>query len=214
MPTDRTIKAYRFEELDDTAKEHARAWWRECENQDFDTDYVIEDAQRMGAIMGIILDVRPVKLMNGSSRLDPIVYWSGFSSQGDGACFEGRYHYVKGAAKAIRKEAPTDKRLHSIADQLQSAQRGAFYRLEAKCQHRGHYYHSGCMQVDVWDRENEYSTNVDESAVTEALREFADWIYRQLEAEYEYRMSDENVDESIIANQYDFTKDGRRSVAL
>lgn len=210
MPHTVTQTVFRFEELDGPAKERARDWWRNLENDDFDTSCTIEDAQRMGAIMGIEFDTRPVKLMGGGTRYDPTVYWSGFSSQGDGACFEGRYRYAKGAAKAIRAEAPTDKRLHSIADQLQAAQRGAFYRLEARCQHRGHYYHSGCMQVEVFDRENEYSTNVDESAVTEALREFADWIYHQLETEYEWRMADEQVDEAIMINEYDFDETGAR----
>lgn len=210
MPHTVTQTAFRFEELDGPAKERARDWWRNLEASDFDTSCTIEDAQRMGAIMGIEFDTHPVKLMGGGTRSEPTVYWSGFSSQSDGACFEGRYRYAKGAAKAIRAEAPTDKRLHSIADQLQAAQRGAFYRLEARCQHRGHYYHSGCMQVEVFDRENEYSTNVDESAVTDALREFADWIYRQLETEYEWRMADEQVDESIIINEYDFDESGNR----
>lgn len=89
----------------------------------------------------------------------------------------------------------------------------AFYRLEAKCTHRGPYYHSGCMQVDVWNRDNEYSTNVDEDGITQALRDFADWMYRQLESEYEWRMNDENVDESIRINKYTFDEDGRRATA-
>ena len=202
---------YGFDELSDRTKERAREWWRDCENNDFDTDYVIEDAQRMGAILGIEFDTRPVKLLGGGTRYDPAVYWSGFSSQGDGACFEGRYRYTKGAAKAIRKEAPTDTRLHAIADALQDAQRAAFYRLEARCQHRGHYYHSGCMQVDVWDRENEYSTSVDEEPIAQALRDFADWIYRQLETEHEWRMADEQVDDAITANEYTFDAEGRRA---
>ena len=41
------------------------------------------------------------------------------------------------------------------------------------------------------------------------LRSFADWIYRQLKEEYEYRMSDENVDESIRINEYEFDENGR-----
>ena len=42
----------------------------------------------------------------------------------------------------------------------------------------------------------------------DALRSFADWIYRQLEKEYEFNMSDENVDESIRINEYEFDETG------
>lgn len=37
MPHTLTKTAYHFEELNDTAKERAREWWRTLENQDFDT---------------------------------------------------------------------------------------------------------------------------------------------------------------------------------
>lgn len=208
MPSIRAKTVYRFDELPDAAKENARSWWRGLEAQDFDTDFVIEDAQRMAAILGIEFDAKPVKLMGGGTRYDPTVYWSGFSSQGDGACFEGRYSYAKGATKAIRAEAPNDKVLHAIADDLQAIQRQAFYKVHARCTHRGYYYHSGCMQVEAWHCDNEYATSVDSDAVTEPLRDFANWIYRQLEAEYEWRMADEQVDDSIIANEYEFDEHG------
>jgi len=49
-----------------------------------------------------------------------------------------------------------------------------------------------------------------EDAVTEALRDLARWLYRQLESEYEHLTSDEAIDESIAANDYSFTEAGRR----
>ena len=48
-----------------------------------------------------------------------------------------------------------------------------------------------------------------EEDTRDLLRSFADWIYRQLKEEYEYRMSDENVDESIRINEYEFDENGR-----
>ncbi len=209
MPITVEHTLYTFEELSDRAKEAARDWWREAEQMDFDPDY--DDFEAIAKILGIEFDAKPIKLMGGGTRYQPTIYWSGFSSQGDGACFEGRYRYAKGASKAIRDYAPKDERLHAIADNLQAIQRKAFYRLEAKCSHRGHYCHSGCMQVDVWDSTSDYSTNVDEDGIAEALRDFANWMYRQLEAEYEYRMSEENVDESIKLNEYTFDESGRRA---
>lgn len=213
MRTETTTKTvYLFNELSDTAKETARDWWRQLEQSDFDTECTIEDAQRMGAILGIELATHAVTLMNGTTRRDPTVYWSGFSSQGDGACFEGAYRYAKGAAKAIRAEAPTDKTLHAIADNLQAAQRANFYRLEASCTHRGHYSHSGCMAVDVSDREDSYRDIGDaDETVRQCMRDFADWIYRQLETEYEWRMADAQVDDAITDNEYEFDENGNRA---
>jgi hypothetical protein len=49
-----------------------------------------------------------------------------------------------------------------------------------------------------------------EDTVTEALRDLARWLYRQLEREYEYQTSDAVTDEAILANEYTFTGDGRR----
>ena len=49
-----------------------------------------------------------------------------------------------------------------------------------------------------------------EETVTEALRDLARWLYRQLEAEYDHLISDETIEEGIIVNEYTFTESGRR----
>ena len=49
-----------------------------------------------------------------------------------------------------------------------------------------------------------------EDVVTEALRDLARWLYRQLEREYDYLSSDEVVDETILANGHTFTEIGGR----
>jgi hypothetical protein len=53
-------------------------------------------------------------------------------------------------------------------------------------------------------------TNDAEEVVTEALRDLARWLYRQLEAEYDHLASDEAIEERIIVNAYTFTEEGRR----
>lgn len=203
---------YKFSELSDTAKKRARDWWRTCEAQDFDTECIYEDAAACASILGIDLRQRSVKLMGGGTRQEPQIYYSGFSSQGDGACFEGRYQYEKAAAKKIRAHAPQDTELHRIADALRALQAPAFYRLGADMRHRGHYYHSGCMGVEVWiggAGDNFETTRDQDEELTQLMRDFADWIYKQLEAEYWYRMSDENVDENISINEYEFDESGK-----
>lgn len=204
---------FTFDELSDEAKEKAREWWREIEAQDWNgAECVFEDACAVAPILGIEFDTRPVKLMGGGTRHDPIVYYSGFWSQGDGACFEGSYGYAKGASKAIREYAPQDKTLHAIADGLQRVQKDHFYKLVARMTHSGHYYNSGCMTVAVEDDRDSYrDIGESEELIKCLVRNFADWIYSRLRDEYEYTMTDENVDEAIRINEYEFDESGRIS---
>ena len=38
----------------------------------------------------------------------------------------------------------------------------------------------------------------------------SNWLYRQLEQEYEYQTSNEAVDETLVVGGYTFTEEGRR----
>ncbi len=208
----RTVTAYAFDELSESAKERARDWWREgvdmSETGDFDY------ADEVAAILGIEIARRSIPLMNGETRTEPVIYWSGFSSQGDGACFAGHYAYRAGwrAALAEHIGKPTDdnRTLYDIGNALQAAQRPHFYNLEASIKHRGHYYHSGCTDIDVNNRDYPCSplegSDVDD--ISDALRSFMDWIYSNLEADYWHQLSAESVDENIQANGYEFNSDG------
>ena len=202
-------KVYKFDELSDDAKEFARQWWRDCENQDSSTfDYTYEDVATIAETFGLDIRTRPVKLMNNTTRYDPCIYFSGFSSQGDGACFEGEYRYKAGALKAIKSEYPKNEDLHRIVKELQELQRKNFYRIHCSMRHRGHYYHSGCMQVECENSHDSYLPVVGEDEFIQCMRDFADWIYKRLEDEYDWIMSDEQVDESIVANEYEFNESG------
>ena len=120
MPDIIETTVYRFDELSDAAREKARAWYREG-GLDYDWyDTVYEDFQRIAEILGLNLKTRTVRLMGGGTRQDPCIWFRGFSSQGDGACFESWYSYPKDAPRLIREHAPQDTELHRIADALQS----------------------------------------------------------------------------------------------
>ena len=196
---------FTFDELSDEAKETARGWMRE--DLPIDNDY--EFFEYVADVLGVTLASKSVPLMSGKTRQAPIIYYSGFWSQGDGACFEGSYSYKPGASKAIRDYAPNDKTLHRIADELQAVQRRYFYKLNASCTHRGHYYHSGCMSVSVCLDDSYASvSDTDEDKIIDAMRSLADWFYNQLEREWEYQNSDEAIDEGIRANEYEFDEGG------
>lgn len=190
-----------FDKLSDAAKERARAWWRGL-GGDFDGSDQFEDFANVAAILGIEFAERPC----GQLRNVPAIYFSGFWSQGDGASFEGTYSYRKGCKREIREYAPQDTRLHQIADSLVLVQRRHFYGLSAKITQSGHYSHEYTMAADIERHGEEYESE----ELLECFRDFARWMYHQLESEYEYRTSDEQVDETILANEYTFLPDGVR----
>lgn len=201
---------YQFDELSDAAKETARDWFRGCIESDELTDY--DDWRSVAEIFGVLFSAHKVRLIGGGVRYDPDIFWSRFASQGDGASFAGLYSYAKGSAAKIRAYAPTDDRLHAIADALAAVQKRNGYRLHASVTAgRGSYSHSGMMEFDVSREDNPWVKIEDEQEITKALRAFADWIYRQLEACNDYLTSEESVDESILANEYEFDADGSRS---
>ena len=185
----RTIQktVFLYSELSKSAQEKAREWYRSTSAWDnFYADCVFDDAAIIADILGIDLRQTRKTKMDGSHSYEPTIYYSGFWSQGDGACFKGEYRYKPGASKAIRAYAPEDKTLHRIADALQSTQKKHFYKLWANCAQSGHYYHSGCMSVDVWHDDDEYRAIGDsEDDIRQLMRDFADWIYKQLESAYE-----------------------------
>ena len=227
----RTIetKVYTFDELSDRAKDTARDWYRQRTVEDFadfSADSVIEDAARMADILGINLRTRPVKLMGGGTRMEPNIYWSIGNRSDDGVTFNGSYSWRKGSVRKMASEAPAEwtnketgehhtndgnRELNRIAEALADVQRRNFYQLSASISH-GRSLYAG-IQVEV-ERDSRNYQNVsaeDCETVKEALQDFASWIHRQLEKEYEYRMSDEAVDEDIRANDYEFDEDGNRA---
>jgi len=225
MPQLKKYFVYTFDELSDSAKEKARDWYREGQ-LDYDWwDFVYDEALDMAEILGIEVDYRyhPASGRPGSKGWkEPKIWFSGFSSQGDGACWEGSYRYKAGSVKAMAAEAPAgylvdgvwtendgNKELNRIAKALQDVQKRFFYKLEASVSHRGHYNHSGCMSVSVEHAEDPYRDIGDaEDDIKDLMRDFADWIYGRLEDEHSWLTADEQVDEAIRANEYTFNEDG------
>lgn len=191
----KTINVYQFSELSDSAKQKALDWYRSADDFTFDSECILDDAKETALLLGIDIDK---------------IYYSGFSSQGDGASFIGSYKYKKNTLPEVKAMFPNNAELQRIAKALQDVQRKNFYRLTANVSHRGHYYHSGCMVVSVEDSNNQYrDIGSAEDDVTQALRDFADWIYSNLEKQYEWVNQDEQVEENILANEYEFDENGQ-----
>lgn len=201
----RTIqtKVYTFEELSDSAKDKARDWYR----QGIEYEAEFEPFETAAKLLGITL---------ARTREDgPNIRYSGFSSQGDGASFVGSYEFARGCGKAVRAEFGDDPKLYAIADGLTVLHTRYLLAygttLVATITQDGRSYHKYTMDINVYEADGETEINKNDADEFRALmRDFAQWIYDGLEAEYEYQNSDECVDQNISDNEYEFDEDGER----
>jgi hypothetical protein len=207
--TVRTIETqvFQYDELDDKAKAKARDWFREG-NLDYEWwDSVYEDADAVATQLGIDISTYSVPLHGGGTGNKLIILFSGFSSQGDGDCFEGTYSPCEDSPAKVRSYAPQDEELHRIADGLDELQKANKCQVTATVKHTGRYSHSNSTTIDV---EGLYDSSTDADELRRLLRAFMNWIYRQLNEEYDYRNLDSTVEEDIRANEYEFTSTGER----
>jgi hypothetical protein len=147
------------------------------------------------------------------------MYFSGFSSQGDGACFEGN---VDDWPKFLESVGYTCPALTALAAESWGL----------SVVHRGHYYHENCTHFtsdmvspdDYSESEMDefvyahspYKTDIQNAAFVailkgynfgaledefeEAFKDHMRKLYRSLEAEYDHQTSDESVLEALAAN--------------
>ena len=181
----RTIASY--DELTPAQKSKVLDKYRDCNVTDsFWHDCIIDDAKEIGKLLGF-------RIQN--------VYFRGFWSQGDGACIVGGFSYPgKSIIKAIKEYAPVDAELHRIAKECQSLFAAGFYGVSGSVKQTGRYF---SMDVEC-DAEKGAA---DYEAWEEVVKDFSDWIYKQLEKEYEYLVGDEAVAESLRANDMEFEID-------
>lgn len=126
-------------------------------------EVVIYDAKEIAALMGITIDD---------------IFFTGFWSQGDGACFTGQLGYDKDCLEKVMDNAPNDLELREIAA-LWSNLRCP--DLSGRVIHTGRYYHSNSVIFDI-----EEDLEVDEKAVIRTAKRFMDWIYEKLERAYNF----------------------------
>jgi hypothetical protein len=200
-----------FDELDESAKDKARDKIRYDGVQDDWWDTVYEDAVRMGALLGVNISSTQQKTSKGRTYTTTDISFSGFCSQGDGASFVGNYRFAPDALLKIQEET-TDEELIRIAQELLLLQLGRRMKsLEpfsaTISTSSSNYSHSGTMRVDVnSEDENDEHDEVSDSLeddVTQLMRDFADWIYKNLETEHDYLTSDECIDQYLAEEKFD-----------
>lgn len=199
-----TISIYGYDELSDKAKEKARAWWRHRSHHDTDwSGPTIEEAKDQGVFLGL----------NISN-----IFFRGFWSQGDGACFEGSWNAAAANPNSVADgwgESPATTELLRIAAEFKKLAR-RYPTSSFTVKHSGSYSQEYCTDFDVHigdeDSAGMHAPEYDGMAEKElmaAARQYMRWIYRQLEAAYDDWNSDEHVAGEIISNDHEFTADGR-----
>jgi hypothetical protein len=193
----------KYHELSDEAKGKAVEWMQESNIEHYDDSCVIDDWKALLSKLGFI---------------DVNIWWSGFWSQGDGACFTGMWnaHWLDMLDSAADyTSADRAKEIMAYPTEI----RGLFKLLDpvdddwmndydspivTKCTltHRGSYYHENSI---LFDFDNGPPTPDD------AMREFSEWcqdlmrmIYKDLEADYEWATGVECAVEHIEMNDYDY----------
>jgi len=197
-----TVEVYDFAELDEKAKETARDWYRQNGIDSEDLRCVIDEAEEIGAMLGF----------TGENPIQ----WSGFSCQGDGARWIGAWSAKDVSADALKEHAPKDETLHKIADRLDVLTH-EYPEISFKLKGTDrHYVHKYTVSFEL-DTPAGYNSLLCAKIYTEfqdAAQDFMQWIYDQLEKQNTWLHSSEYVDETIIANEYGFTKDGHRRTTL
>lgn len=199
-----------FDELSEKAKEKAREkytsgdypgdeWW----------DGVYEDAVRMGGILGIAVSTthRPSSRKGHPGYTTTNIYFSGFCSQGDGACFDADYTFAPDAIDKITEETD-DKELLRIAQKLtmmQLTQRLKGVECFTAFVSSGN---NNRVKSEIRDWGVDEVGEPDEEEFQGAMQDFADWIYSQLEEEHDYLHSDEYVDEQLSESDCKFDESG------
>lgn len=241
MPHDITIKAYKFSELSDKAKETARDWYREI---DYGQSDILEEQFLTDLSEWIGLCPWDGRANNGKRTGGLSVYFSLGHCQGDGVAFSGPidFPYLLEKQSALEsqiiglREQGNDYADKAVKVLLDADTRRTIMRLidegidfSGKVTHEGRYYHWNSMSVELnvssyGDAENDETStrrdaiDADVNAVESAIGEWAKSVSRFLEQqgydEIEYRQSPECIDESIIANGYLFTEDGKRTARL
>lgn len=215
MPETITITVYAFDELSERAKSAALDAHRTISVEDDWWDAVYEDAVRMGAILGIEIGERVRRQGTKTEIRETDIYFQCNSAQGDRATYAGVYNYRPDAVEKIKDEAPQDEELLRIAQELQVAQvTGALNygtQFRAAINHMSGHAMNMSVETYVVDGSTEVEDYMDvHKEIERALRDFADWIHKQLADEQCYFMSDEAVAEMLTANEFRFDEDGAR----
>lgn len=193
-----TTTVYSFDELNESAKQKA-----------IESNYYINVKYEW---YDFIID--DFKIDETEFNVDK-VYFSGFHSQGDGAMFE-----YDGISNSLKDEFIDTLNLSPMRTNWLKNN----ISVSAKGEQSGHYYHEkSCNHSIYWEIDNgdlHWSTNFYkwlesfeadfEDFIVSRYEDKCIELYKILNNEYDYLTSDEQIIESLISYDYEFTEDGKQ----
>lgn len=187
-----TIEIFKLSELTEEAQKKALEKWNE--HSEFDSQFIIDDYREILECIGFS-DVK--------------IYYSGFYSQGDGACFTGSYQYAKEWAKALKAHCDY-KDIIVIGGRLHALQSRYFYRLHCDIEHRCRYYHENSVSLSVLLSNDADISDYDgaHGDLLSIVQDISRIIYHALESNYDYQASMEYFVDACEANEYEFLYNG------
>jgi len=193
------MNTIKYQDLPEDRKEQEREKYRE-HGLDYDWwDGVYDYAKETAGKFGLEIDD---------------IFFSGFWSQGDGAFYTGRLIFKP----CVVAELPEEVRdIYETLYEVHSLMKIAvpFFIWIVDISHVGRHSHGHTMQIatdisaDIDDPIGGEGTALEtimketEQDVAEALRDYALWIYRTLEKEYEFLTSDECIDDLLHSEEYE-----------
>ena len=130
------------------------------------------------------------------------ILFSGFGSQGDGACFT--------ATVNIDQFLQAHKLQRHFRKVFTAAKQSLLW---VSIRHSYRYCFATSTDVEIqYDGDQEIDDELErfERVIQEEREKLGNAIYRSLEEEFAYQMSDEVVEETLVATAYDYLSDGRR----
>ena len=203
MQYKRWVYIMNYKELSDEAKEHAYQEFKEYRTTDtYWWEPVFEDWDARLQGVGISTSIEQM-------------HFSGFHSQGDGACFTGRI-YLREFLEAHPDLKKEHARLYIAV--IPFDDRGAaceYFDIELTRVGGSHYNHENTVHLGTWDLnilpelDDEEGEDYErliidaEADIEEQCREYMRQLYRDLEKEYEYMQSIECFLEEVDYKDFD-----------
>lgn len=216
----KTVNVYEYGELSVKAKETAKSKYLSfLEDTGRWRGTVYEDARTIGRLIGI-------KIKN--------IRFFDIDSQSGSAVYSGEYVSKNAVLEAVKNYAPLDETLHSIASEFDRIRSEIIRLLNVNVSddvHRSAIFYtvvnmaSQCSSLnknmvfspwvykefgyDDLPFENRRAIqDLVSEQLSKALTDFAHWIFKTLQAQWEYETSEQAFIEACEANSWEFTENG------
>lgn len=197
MPVDVVVKGYKFEELNEKAKDRVRGWyaehWLAHSWWDFLFDDLIEDMAEKG-----------INIPDNNA-----ISFSGFCSPGDGASFTASIDVKKFVSHPDHK---LEADYPEICTRILNGEDVISLGIERTG--RAYAHEQTVSMLAEWDASDEVVERLHDAleafagGVMEICRDYMRAFYRKLEEQYGYECSDEAMAETFHANEVLFDNDG------